>query len=120
MRSWMIALPIAVFATGCAHEEISATELASTQAAVRSAREVGADRVPRAALHLAIAEDLVDTAKRFSADGQADSASAALQRATLDAELARLLTREEQSQTATDTIEQRVSTLRTRSRGDVR
>jgi hypothetical protein len=58
-----------------------------SEAAVRGAREVGADKDPQAALHLKYATDQIAEAKKLIADGENHRAEMVLMRAKADAEL---------------------------------
>jgi hypothetical protein len=78
----------------CASSPIPADKLAQSQAAVRSAQEVGAERVPTAALHLKVANDQLDMAKKLIQDGDTKRAEYMLMRAEADAEAAIALARE--------------------------
>lgn len=68
--------------------------LASAEAAARSARELGADREPKAQYHLTLANQQIDEAKKKMADGDNKRAELVLQRANADAELAVMLAKE--------------------------
>jgi hypothetical protein len=68
--------------------------LASAEAASRSARELGADREPKAALHLKLAQEQIDNAKKLMSDGDNRRADLVLQRASSDAELSVMLAKE--------------------------
>jgi len=69
--------------------------LTESQAAVRAAQEVGAERVPQSALHLKLAQEQVDKGRRLMNEGDNEEANLMLQRAQADAELAIALAREE-------------------------
>lgn len=85
----------ALVATGCAGSiQPPAERLASSEAAIRSARELGADRDPQAALHVKLASEQVASARSLMADGENRRADMVLQRASADAELAVMITRE--------------------------
>jgi hypothetical protein len=68
--------------------------LASTDAAIRSARELGAQSDPQAALHLKLADDQVAQARHLMRDGENRRATLILERAKSDAELAVMMTKE--------------------------
>ena len=92
---------------GCATTPVPADSLARSQAAFRSAHEVGAENVPPAALHLTIAKEELDQAKRLIKDGEYKRAEYILMRAESDANAALALTREADARTdAQKTIEQ--------------
>src|SRR6476620_4653544 len=59
--------------------------LSSAEAAARSARELGADKEPKAQLHLKLATEQIDQAKKLMADGDNKRADLILQRANADA-----------------------------------
>jgi Domain of unknown function (DUF4398) len=61
---------------------------------MRAAQEVGAQQVPKADLHLRLAQEQVEKARKLAADGDNERASMLLSRAHADAELALALTRE--------------------------
>jgi hypothetical protein len=67
---------------------------ASSQAAIRAATEMNAERVPQAALHLKLAQEQFDKGKALMDDGDNRRATFMLMRAKADAELALSLARE--------------------------
>lgn len=80
---------LAAFAVACGSAAVPVSgSLTQTQAAIRAAEEVGARNVPKAALHLKMATDQLQTAKGLLADGEEEEASVVLARAEIDAELA--------------------------------
>lgn len=68
--------------------------LAGAEAASRSARELGADKEPKAALHLKLAQEQIDQAKKLMTEGDNKRADLVLQRASSDAELSVMLAKE--------------------------
>lgn len=68
--------------------------LATAEAASRSARELGADKEPKAQLHLKLAEEQIAQAKKLMTDGDNKRADLILQRASSDAELSVMLAKE--------------------------
>lgn len=78
----------------CASFPPPTNTVASSMAAVRSAEELGAADVPHAALQLQLAQEEVAKAKRLMADGEDERAYHMALRASSDAELAIVLTRE--------------------------
>ncbi len=62
-------------------------------AAIRSAEEVGADRVPQAALRLQLAKEQLEHARTMTSDEQRPEAARMLMRSQADAELALALAR---------------------------
>lgn len=69
-------------------------KLASAEAAARSARELGAEKEPKAALHLKLAQEQIDSAKTLMKDNDNQRADLVLQRASADAELSVMLAKE--------------------------
>lgn len=90
---------VIVAAAGCATTAPPTERLASTDAAIRSARELGAQQDPQASLHLRLADDQVMAARRLMKDGENERAIAVLERASSDAELAVMITRERAAKT---------------------
>lgn len=68
--------------------------LGSAEAAARSAKEVGADKDPQAALYLKMADDQISQAKDLMRNGDDAEAGRALYRARADAELSLQLAKE--------------------------
>lgn len=80
---------------GCGGSQPPPTErMTSAQASIRAARELGADQVPKAQLHLQLAEEQVRRADKLMDEGKNDHADVMLQRADTDARLAMALTRQ--------------------------
>ncbi len=69
-------------------------KMANTTAAVRAAEEVGGNKEPQAALHLKLAEEQLEQAKKLMAEEDNKRADYILMRADADAELAVALARE--------------------------
>jgi hypothetical protein len=81
---------------GCATTtEVPNERMTQTQASVRGAEEVGAQRVAPAALHLQYARDQIRQAQALIDDGEFERASYTLDRARADAELAISLAKEQ-------------------------
>ena len=81
----------------CASYPPPTERMTTTEAAIRGAREVGADQIPRAALHLKLAQEQADKARQLMQDGYNDRADLTLKRAQADAELAIAISREAQT-----------------------
>lgn len=85
---------VAVLAlTGCAAIQIPPERLERSQASIRGAEELGASGVPAAKLHLQLAKDQTESAKRLADEGD-ERAVLLMARAEADAELALVLARE--------------------------
>jgi hypothetical protein len=76
--------------------------MATTQAAIRAAGEVGASEDPKAALHLKLAQEQLDKAKKLMEDDENEQATQLLIRAEADAELARALAKEQSTRNEAD------------------
>ena len=87
-------LLFAVSGLGCAGTPPPTERLTTAEAAIRGAMEVDANSLPRGALHLKLAQEQVDKAKRYLEDDMNQRADLALRRAQADAELAIALARE--------------------------
>jgi hypothetical protein len=78
---------------GCAGTAPPNARVASSEAAIRAAEETGSRKVPRAALHLKLAEEQLESAKALIRDNENERAEYVLMRAEADAELAVSLSR---------------------------
>jgi hypothetical protein len=87
----MILAPLAL--AGCGGTAASTARMGATQAAIRSAGEVGAENDPTAALHLQYAREEFAQADQLSRAGDGPRAERVLARAQSDAELALALSR---------------------------
>jgi hypothetical protein len=92
MKQWMTALGALALA-GCAAVEVPPAQLASSEGSIRGAEEMGANGVPPAKLHLQLARDQTEEAKKMAASGD-ERAVLVLARAEADAELALGMARE--------------------------
>ena len=86
--------------------------LGSAEAAARTAHELGADKDPKAALHLKLAEEQIDQAKTQMADSDNKTADLTLQRATADAELAVMLAKEDSARAEAEAAQDKVKNLK--------
>jgi hypothetical protein len=80
--------------TDCATAPPPVEKMEASQAAIRAAEEVGAPKVPQAALHLQLAKEQSEAAKASLQQGERARAEGLLMRAAADAELALALARE--------------------------
>ena len=88
---------IGLAAIACASAPQPTERLASTEAALRAAKEVGAKDVPQAQLHAQLAEEQLQQAHKLIGDGENERADQVLRRAQADAELSVALAREAES-----------------------
>ena len=86
MRTIALIGAASVALGACASSPVPADRLAKSQAAIRSAQELGAARIPNAALHLKVANEQLDLARKLMADGDNKRAEFVLMRAEADAE----------------------------------
>lgn len=85
--------------------------LASAEGAARSARELGAERDAQAALHLKLAEEQIEHAKKL-VDEDNQRADSLAQRASSDAELAVMLAKERNAKVEVEKANEQVKTLK--------
>lgn len=95
-RTTVVAIS-AVTLSACASYPVPNANVASSEAAVRAAQETGAENVPRAALHLKLAEEQLQAAKDLIKAEENERADFVLARAKSDAELAIALSRSAES-----------------------
>lgn len=89
---YIIALSVPLFA--CGSHPAPTAKVASSEAAVRAADELKANDVPAAQLHLKLAQDQLQAAKKLIENGDNARAEYVLNRAQADAELAVALAKE--------------------------
>ena len=73
---------------GCASSQVPNARMASSEAAIRAAQETGSRNVPKAALHLKLAEEQLQSAKGLIRNNDNKRAEYVLMRSQADAELA--------------------------------
>ncbi len=83
-----------------------------SEAAVRGAMEVGADKDPQATLHLKYAKDEIDEAKKLIATDDNERASFVLMRARADAELSLMLAKAHNEQADAQKAQDEVAEMR--------
>ncbi|MDH5670963.1 MAG: DUF4398 domain-containing protein [Myxococcales bacterium] len=106
------ALLLGGISAGCGSYPAPSDRLTTTQAAIRGAAEVGAGQVPRAALHLKLAEEQTEKAKVLMQDGYNERAELTLRRAQADAELAIMISKEHQQVEAAKAAQEKVQKMR--------
>ena len=92
-----LALLVLALASACGSYPPPTERMTTAEAAIRAADEVGASKVPRAALHLKLAQEQTDKARRLMEDGYNERAELTLKRAQADAELALSISREHET-----------------------
>lgn len=93
----MILGALALALAACGSYPPPTERMASSEAAIRGAQEVGASGVPAAALSVKLAQEEVQKAKQLMQDGDNRRAELVLMRAQADAELAIAQARESQA-----------------------
>ena len=88
------ALTLLLTLQACASYPPPTERVTTAEAAIRAADEVGARQVPRAALHLKLAQEQTDKARQLMQDGYNERADQTLKRAQSDAELALAISKE--------------------------
>jgi len=111
MRIMLFGVSVMVIgiAAGCANAPLR-TE-ASTSG-IRAAEEAGAAKVPQASLHLQLAKEELESAKKLAAKGEKEQADSMLMRAEADAELAVALSHEDAEKSEAMAAIERVRQLR--------
>lgn len=94
ISKWSAVLAASVLGiiSGCASSPPMRTEQSTS--GIRAAEEVGAAKVPQAALHLQLAKEELERARKLAAAGDQEQGASMLLRAQADAELALALSRE--------------------------
>jgi len=100
---------LVAFTAGCTSSPSLRTD--SSTSAIRAAEEVGASEVPRAALHLQLAREELDRARSLSEKGKKEEAASQLLRAEADAELAVVLSQEQDEKAEAEKAMERVRQL---------
>jgi hypothetical protein len=98
MKSAIAAIVTAGFGlwlAGCSSTPPPTQRLTSAKASVKAAQELGADQIPKAQLHLQLAEEQVRHAGELIDRGEMERADLLLQRANTDAQLAIAITRQD-------------------------
>jgi hypothetical protein len=113
MRQVLPFVSVAVFGlVGCGSYPAPTERVASAEAAIRGAQEVGANNVPQAALSVKLAQEEVQKAKQLMQDGDNRRAELILMRAQADAELSLAQAREAQAKTEAQQAVDQVKALR--------
>lgn len=99
----LLYIAAALSVAGCgANYPVPTQRMADAQSANRSARELGADKVPTAQLHMKLAEEQIAKAKTILEGEENRRADFMLIRARADAELALALAHEKKQRTEAD------------------
>lgn len=112
LGAWLLLCAVG---SGCASAPPPVERMEASQAAIRAAEELGAPKVPQAALHLQLAKEQSEAAKVSLAQGERERGEGLLLRAAADAELALALAREN---TARDEAQQAIDRIRAMKHGE--
>ena len=110
-RTGFVALTAASI-MACGASAVPTSKLSSSRASVRAAEEVGARQTPQAALHLKLAQDQIERARRLMREGKNDAAALTLDQAQADAEIAIALAHEARARREAQEAKDRVAQLR--------
>jgi len=115
MRTLKASLVISatLFGLGCGGAAAPTEKLTAAESAMRAAQEVGAHSVPQAELHLKLAEEQVQLARKLSADGDNERAGAVLLRAKADADLAVALAKDAQAEQNLEAADAKLKSMNT-------
>ena len=102
-----------LFGLGCGGAAVPTEKLTDAEASIRAAKEVGGTSVPQAELHLKLAQEQVEMARKLSADGENERAANVLLRAKADAELALALARDAQAQQTLEAADSKLKSVST-------
>jgi len=106
-------LACASLLVACGSSLAPSERLVTAEAAIRGAQEIGANTSPpRAALHLQLAQEQVDKAKRYIGEGLHQRAELVLRQAQADAELAIALARNEEMKQRVEAARSKVDRLK--------
>jgi len=110
LTSLTLASVASMALAACASSSISPDKVAAPQAQIAAAEEAGAQEQPNAAMHLQLAQDQYQHARRLMREGENERAEYVLARAAADArlalELARLETTRHEASDAMKRIEE--------------
>ena len=97
---------------GCASDQSFNKSSEASKSSIRAAEEVGAAKVPSAALYLQLAKEELENARALAAEGKKEQAASMLKRAEADAELAVTLSHEQAEKTEAAKAIERARQLR--------
>src|SRR5436190_2087546 len=110
---WLV---VAALAGACGGMPVPQDQLTAAQASVKGAEVAGAPNNPKAALHLKLATEEVETAKKLIADGKNEEARREVDRAQADADLALALAEEAKAQGETAQTKEQFETLKKKAK----
>ncbi|NJK88512.1 MAG: DUF4398 domain-containing protein [Myxococcales bacterium] len=118
MKTWIGASLFSSALVGCASAQMPDAELTEAKSAVRAAEAVGVENAPQARLHLKMASNQIEEARRHVEDGNEAKARNALERAQYDAELALSLAQAQRTLDELKEAKKEIAELQERLQGD--
>lgn len=100
-----------LFGLACGGAAVPTEKLTAAESSMRAAEEVGAKSVPKAELHLKLAEEQVAQARKLSEDGENERAARLLSRARADAELAVALAKDAEAKNKLEAADAHLKTV---------
>jgi hypothetical protein len=107
-----VCILLAAAIAGCSSGSALNQNSEPSKSAIRAAEEVGADKLPSAALYLQLAKEELNHASVLAAAGNKEKAASLLTRAQADAELAITLSHEQSEKMESAQAMERVRQLR--------
>ena len=107
-----VCILLAAAIAGCSSGPVLNQNSEPSKSAIRAAEEVGADKLPSAALYLQLAKEELNHASVLAAAGNKEKAASLLTRAQADAELAITLSHEQSEKMESAQAMERVRQLR--------
>lgn len=86
--SFLVGIAVAVSGVACGGAAVPQDALTAAQASAKGAEVGGANADPQAQLHLKLANEQIDKAKKLIEDGDNEEAARVIDRAQVDADLA--------------------------------
>lgn len=108
-----VVIGATLFGLACGGAAVPTEKLTDAEASIRAAKEVGGSSVPQAELHLKLAQEQVDLARKLSADGENERAAHVLLRAKADADLALALARDAQAKQSLEAANSKLKSVTT-------
>jgi hypothetical protein len=93
MKPLIASLALLLGLAGCAHHAKVRADPALAESPARAAEELGAQRVPEAALYLSYSRDELERARQLANQGEEEKAELMTRRAQADAEIALAITK---------------------------
>jgi hypothetical protein len=120
MMRWLSVAACIALGSGCASAPpVPAQRFVDAEGAIKTAQDLGAENSPQAKIHLQKAQDQLASARKLSKD-EPEVAARKLDSAQAEADLAKSLTREQQSRAAADEAKAKLNALNLSGTGGAR